>query len=114
MPPEPMAVLDWMMPGLDGPELCRRIRQSPELAAIYIILVTAKSRRADMIEGLEAGADDFISKPFDRGELAARVRVGERLLETQKQGLKREGAAYGDRLERVVFELMGSQDRDKG
>ncbi len=77
--PPKLAVLDWMMPGLDGPDLCRRIRASPDLSSIYVILLTARDTRDDMIEGLDAGADDLVSKPFDGTMLAARVRVGERL-----------------------------------
>ena len=79
-----LAILDWMMPEMDGTEVCRRIRQSQTSAPPYIILLTAKSSKADIVEGLVAGANDYITKPFDRGELLARVRVGVTVLELQQ------------------------------
>lgn len=74
-----LAILDWEMPGADGPELCRRARQSAACAGTYIILLTAREGRANLIRGLEAGADDYVTKPFDREELVARVQVGVRV-----------------------------------
>lgn len=79
----PLAVLDWLMPGMDGIEICRRIRQSPETRSIYLILLTARREQEDKIYGLRAGADDYITKPFDHEELRARVQVGTRVLELQ-------------------------------
>jgi phosphoserine phosphatase RsbU/P len=76
-----MAILDWMMPEMDGLGLCRRIRATPALAGTYVILLTARGGRA--VEGLEAGADDYVTKPFDHGELRARVRVGARVAQLQ-------------------------------
>jgi sigma-B regulation protein RsbU (phosphoserine phosphatase) len=81
----PLAILDWMMPGLDGPELCRRLRANPGTANIYILLLTARESSADMVTGLDAGADDYITKPFDREELRARVHVGVRVATLQSQ-----------------------------
>lgn len=81
--PPPIAVLDWMMPVLDGAEICRRLRAS-EAASIYIIMLTAKGERKDMLDGLAAGADDYLTKPFDAEELKARVRVGVRMVEIQQ------------------------------
>jgi DNA-binding response OmpR family regulator len=78
-----LAILDWLMPGMDGIEICRQIRLRPQTQAVYIILLTARSGREDKIHGLEAGADDYITKPFDRDELRARVQVGIRVLELQ-------------------------------
>ncbi len=78
-----LLVLDWMMPGVDGPELCRRLRQLPEIEPCYVLLLTAKQSLADVVTGLEAGADDYITKPFAAEELRARVRVGVRVLELQ-------------------------------
>jgi CheY-like chemotaxis protein len=75
-----LAILDWMMPGLDGPEVCRRVRQTADGRARYIILLTARADRRDTIEGLDAGADDYVTKPFDAAELRARVAVGVRVL----------------------------------
>ena len=71
-----LAILDWMMPGLDGLELCQRIRQTPALSHMYVILLTARDSRADVVRGLEAGADDYLVKPFDAAELRARVQSG--------------------------------------
>jgi phosphoserine phosphatase RsbU/P len=71
-----MAILDWMMPGLDGVELCRRIREDPRLKAVYLILLTSRESKEHLLEGLRAGANDYVTKPFDRDELQARVNVG--------------------------------------
>jgi len=78
-----LVILDWMMPGLDGLELCRRVRQTPTLPSIYMILLTSRGKREDIVEGLYAGADDYITKPFDVHELRARVQVGVRVLQLQ-------------------------------
>jgi len=78
-----LAVLDWMMPGLDGPELCRRTRAMDAQIPVYVILLTARAERADVVAGLEAGADDYVIKPFDRAELRARLHVGARVLQLQ-------------------------------
>lgn len=78
--PPQLAILDWMMPEMDGLEVCRRARQSPGATQPYLILLTARLGKRDVVEGLEAGADDFMTKPFDRDELRARLRVGERML----------------------------------
>ena len=79
----PLAILDWLMPGLDGIDVCRQIRQSPRTRPIYLILLTARQGQEDKIHGLQAGADDYITKPFNREELRARVQVGIRVLELQ-------------------------------
>jgi diguanylate cyclase (GGDEF)-like protein len=80
-----LAVLDWMMPVVDGVEVCRTIRRSAREPYLYIILLTAKGHQTEIIEGLEAGADDYIVKPFDLQELKARLRAGQRILELQEQ-----------------------------
>jgi sigma-B regulation protein RsbU (phosphoserine phosphatase) len=80
-----LAVLDWMMPGLDGAEVCRRVRSLGADRLLYIILLTAKGRKEDIVQGLTAGADDYIIKPFDRSELKARINVGERILRLQAE-----------------------------
>jgi sigma-B regulation protein RsbU (phosphoserine phosphatase) len=79
-----LAVIDWMMPELDGVELVRRVRANQTLSSLYVILLTAKGAKEDLIAGLEAGADDYITKPFDREELLARVHVGQRVVELQE------------------------------
>jgi CheY-like chemotaxis protein len=80
-----LAILDWMMPGLDGVEVCRRVRESSDLGLFHVILLTARDQREDLVAGLEAGADDYVVKPFDHAELRARVRVGERVLGLQER-----------------------------
>ena len=79
-----LAILDWMMPKMDGVELCRHVRnpqQRPSEPYIYLILLTSKSQKGDIIAGLEAGADDYLTKPFDRQELRMRLRAGQRIIE---------------------------------
>jgi len=78
-----MVVLDWMMPELDGPEICRKVRQLARPEPTYIILLTARGRTQDIVTGLEAGADDYVTKPFDREALRARLQTGFRTLELQ-------------------------------
>ena len=96
-----MGILDWMMPELDGIDLCRTVRAQEKAhespgdcqagrVSPYLILLTSKDRREDIVNGLDAGADDYLTKPFDSGELRARVRVGERILGLQQ--------ALGDRV----------------
>ncbi len=75
-----IAILDWNMPGIDGIELCRRMRAQRTVRSLYILLCTANNAVGDVIEGLNAGADDYLTKPLDRGELRARLRVGQRTL----------------------------------
>ena len=71
---------DWSMPKLDGVELCRRARQNSDTLLPYIILLTSDNNKQNMIEGLQAGADDYVTKPFDPAELRARIQVGERVV----------------------------------
>ncbi|MFN8059839.1 MAG: diguanylate cyclase [Vicinamibacterales bacterium] len=80
-----MAVLDWMMPGMDGIEICRRLRQRVASTYTYAILLTAKNDTEDIVTGLDAGADDYIVKPFHHDELGARLRVGRRIVELERQ-----------------------------
>ncbi|MDQ1636794.1 MAG: phosphoserine phosphatase RsbU/P [Pyrinomonadaceae bacterium] len=79
-----LAILDWMMPEIDGIEICRRVRQLPTATPPYLILLTAKSEKTDVVIGLDAGANDYLTKPFDRSELRARIQVGTHVLELQK------------------------------
>src|SRR5690349_18200180 len=78
-----LALLDWLMPGMDGPEICRRARTEPHLQSAYLILLTARNRQEDIIAGLTSGADDYVAKPFDREELRLRLRAGQRILDLQ-------------------------------
>lgn len=109
-----LILLDVMMPGMDGYEVCRRIRSTPELAEVPIILLTALDDRASLLRGIEAGADDFLSKPADRRELTARVRTITRLnryhtlveqRENIRQMAERTVAAQEEERQRISREL---------
>ena len=78
-----LAILDWQMPGLDGVEVCRRIRLRPDLKHVYLLILTSMSRPDEIVAGLEAGANDYIIKPFKAPELRARLSVGARMVELQ-------------------------------
>src|SRR5665213_1968646 len=80
-----LAVLDWMMPGMDGVDVCRIIRKASREPYLYIILLTARGHQTEILQGLEAGADDYITKPFNLEELKARIRTGTRILELQAE-----------------------------
>jgi two-component system cell cycle response regulator len=80
-----LMILDWMMPGIDGVELCSRIRRLGGNEYVYIILLTAKVQKEDVVTGLAAGADDYITKPFNKQELQLRLRAGRRILDLQEQ-----------------------------
>mgnify|MGYP005848457627 CR=1 FL=1 len=113
--PPTLAILDWMMPGLTGPEVCRRVRTLAREPYTYVMLLTSKNLREDLIEGMEAGADDYITKPFDQHELNVRLRAGRRIVELQAELLQarealREQATH-DALTRVwnrsaIFDLL--------
>ena len=78
-----LALVDWEMPGLYGPDLCRKVREWHAADSPYLILLTSRNSRSDVIAGLDAGADDYLVKPFDPGELRARVHAGARIVELQ-------------------------------
>ena len=80
-----LAILDWEMPGIEGVEVCRRTRKRDGGRYTYIILLTARNRKEDIVEGLQSGADDYVIKPFDTYELQARVRAARRIVELQDQ-----------------------------
>jgi diguanylate cyclase (GGDEF)-like protein len=81
--PPRLVLLDWNMPVLDGLDVCRRLRASPSSDPPYVILLTGRAEKGDIVHGLDAGANDFVSKPYDNQELQARLRVGQRMLELQ-------------------------------
>jgi len=83
--PPKLAILDWMMPEIDGVEVCRRVRAAPKLKALYLILLTSRESKEHVLEGLRAGANDYITKPFDRDELEARVNVGVQVVQLQAE-----------------------------
>ncbi len=79
----PMAILDWIMPGLEGIDVCRRLRALPSSTPVYVIVLTARDAKEDLVAGLEGGANDYLTKPFNREELRARLIVGQRHVELQ-------------------------------
>ena len=80
-----LAILDWMMPGMDGVEVCRKVRQRGREPYIYLLLLTTKGRKENIVEGLDAGADDYLTKPFDPHELQVRLRTGKRIVTLQAE-----------------------------
>lgn len=78
-----LAILDWMMPGMEGAQICKRIRECRDRPYVYMLLLTARNDKQDLLRGLELGADDYLTKPFDSKELRARLLVGERILRLQ-------------------------------
>jgi CheY-like chemotaxis protein len=96
----PLAILDWLMPGLDGLELCRRIRSHGSSAPVHVILLSTRAERDHLVSGLEAGADDYLAKPFHRDELRARLEVGERVIALQR-ALSRRVAELEEALSQV-------------
>ena len=80
-----LAILDWMMPGVAGVEICRRVRARATALPLYIILLTARTASEDVVQGLNAGADDYVTKPFHAAELQARLGVGIRIVLLQRQ-----------------------------
>jgi diguanylate cyclase (GGDEF)-like protein len=83
--PPPMAVLDWVMPNMTGPDVCRKVRENRREPYTYLLLLTSKNTKDETVEGLEAGADDYIVKPFDQHELKGRLRVGKRIIDLQME-----------------------------
>jgi PleD family two-component response regulator len=90
-----LALLDWVLPEIDGIEICRRLRGKPsDEAYTYTILLTAKNRKEEMLEAMDAGADDFLAKPFDPSEPKARLLVGKRIVELQQELVSANNALY--------------------
>jgi len=83
--PPRLAILDWMMPELDGVEVCRRVREQNREPYIYILLLTAKDTAEELIEGMEAGADEYLRKPVNTQELRVRLRAGRRIIDLQEE-----------------------------
>jgi CheY-like chemotaxis protein len=98
--PPALAILDWIMPGLDGIDVCRLVRHTPNPTSTYIILLTARERPEDVVGGFEAGADDYMVKPCDREELRARLKAGSRIVELQ-QSLRQRVRELEEALARV-------------
>ena len=83
--PPRLAILDWMMPGMDGVEVCRRVRSAGREPYIYILLLTARTESDDLVEAINAGADDYLTKPLKVMELRARLRAGRRIVDLQQE-----------------------------
>jgi DNA-binding response OmpR family regulator len=92
-----LVILDWMMPGLDGLQLCQRIRRRAERHYVYILMLTARRQRQDILKGLAAGVDDYLTKPVSAQELHVRLRAGRRILDLQERLV-----AACERLQRCV------------
>ncbi len=80
-----LAILDWMMPGMEGVEVCAKLRERKDMSYVYALLLSSRNEKKDMLQGLQAGADDYLTKPFDAEELQARLFVGERILKLQDE-----------------------------
>lgn len=80
-----LAVLDWMMPGADGPDICRWLRSRESASYVYVILLTGRNQEGDLVRGLESGADDYMLKPFNSEELKYRLRIGQRIIEQEQR-----------------------------
>ncbi|HEY4950333.1 MAG TPA: diguanylate cyclase [Candidatus Acidoferrales bacterium] len=80
-----LAILDWMMPGMEGVQIFRKLRESGDRPYVYVLLLTARTQKEDLLQGLESGADDYLTNPFDSQELRARLDVGQRILDLQDQ-----------------------------
>ncbi|MDM8551756.1 response regulator [Desulfobacterales bacterium HSG2] len=93
-----LAILDWMMPGLSGPEICRKVRKLPRSEMTSLILLTSKGHKTDIVAGLEAGANDYIIKPFDYEELRVRVQIASQMVKLQ--------TALADRVEQLEKAMM--------
>ncbi|HEY1215106.1 MAG TPA: diguanylate cyclase [Bryobacteraceae bacterium] len=81
--PPPLAILDWVMPSLTGPEVCRRVRETRREPYTYLLLLTSKHTKDEIVEGMDAGADDYVVKPWDEHELKVRLRAGKRIIDLQ-------------------------------
>lgn len=99
-PPVQMALLDWVMPGLEGIAVLRALRKDRSLPQPYVLLVTSRNGVGDVVEGLDVGADDYITKPYEKVELEARLRVGMRMVETRER-LAEKVTELGQALEAV-------------
>ncbi len=86
--PPPLAILDWIMPHMTGPDVCKKVRETRREPYTYILLLTSKHTKDETVEGLEAGADDYVVKPFDRHELQVRLRAGKRIIDLQLELLR--------------------------
>jgi diguanylate cyclase (GGDEF)-like protein/PAS domain S-box-containing protein len=108
-----LAILDWLMPGMNGIEVCQKLREVPNPTPPYLMLLTAKSDKADIVAGLNAGADDYLSKPFEPGELRARIAVGTRVVKLQRSLADRLVQLNKTLAERVLIEKSLSESEQR-
>ena len=108
-----LVLSDWVMPGMSGPELCHALRSAPDTDYVYFILLTSKSERAEIAEGLERGADDFLSKPVNGDELRARLKAGIRIIEMQQE-LREKNRLIGDTLSELqhLYDMIEADLRE--
>jgi DNA-binding response OmpR family regulator len=104
VPPQ-LAILDWVMPGMSGPQVCRRVRQASRLD-MYLIILTARNSVADVVSGLRAGADDYVTKPFSPEELRARVAIGKRILDLKSSLAVRSAEATESSARETVLQQL--------
>jgi two-component system cell cycle response regulator len=112
----PLAILDWMMPGLDGVDVCCKVRQEGEAPYVYLILLTGKARTQDVVQGMESGADDYVSKPFEEQELKVRLRAGRRIVELH-EALRTQAnrdALTGTWNRRMILEILQRESARAG
>ena len=103
-----LAILDWMMPGLTGPEVCKLVRGIKRKSYVYLLLLTSRGDKEDLIEGMNAGADDYVAKPFDRSELKVRLQTGRRIVDLWDQLLAAEEEL---RIQAIHDALTGLRNR---
>lgn len=116
--PPQLLVLDWMMPVMDGVDLCKKVRALPNGDGFYVIMLTAKGETEDMVQALQAGANDYVTKPFVREELEARINVGTRMIQLrdeliasqQKQTLMATAGAAAHEINQPLTVIMGMVD----
>lgn len=106
MTPWKFAIIDWMMPGMHGIEICQKVREGRMATNPYLMLLTVKGDKEDKIRGLQAGADDYLTNPFNSEELRVRIRVGQRIVRLQRQRIEFETRFYVRQLEEMVEELL--------
>lgn len=104
-----LIVTDWMMPKMGGVELCQKIRESSSDGYVYVILLTAKEKKKDLVQAMAQGADDYITKPYDRGELIARIRAGQRIV-VLEQELSNKNLALATANERMEKDLKAARE----
>jgi DNA-binding response OmpR family regulator len=112
-----LAILDWVMPGMSGPQVCRSVRRCSRLDSLYLIILTARNTTADIVSGLRAGANDYVTKPFSPEELRARVKIGKSVIELKEALAQRsveanESSAREIMLQQLLLNLPCRQGSD--